>query len=194
MPRHSDKRRRSAKRKRQRSGQKPRSSKHPPAVVPGPIWKPAQAAALSPADRLDWRDALHALSLMRRRGLSRAAAAREMGISLETFQKYAGPALRRDKYGRYRSTKADTLLRQIRYDTPRGPIWLDVKDSRTAALLGQYAAARGQFRERGDYSGLRKLKGKKIRVGGVIYPLITDPVTVTMIDERQTIEYEHYKQ
>jgi hypothetical protein len=189
MSRHSRER---TSRKQKRSRSKRRQTQH--TAGPQPIRTPTQAADLSPAERLAWHDAMHALSLMRRERLSRAAAAREAGISVEALEKYAGPAIRRDRSGRYRPSKSDSLLRQIRYDTPRGPIWLDVRDSQTASLLGQYAAARGQFLERGDVSALRKFRGVRIRVGGVSYPLITDPVAITMIARRQTIEYEHYKQ
>lgn len=65
--------------------------------------------------------ALAVLALMRRKGLSLRAAAREIGTNSETVLRYVGSELRREgSRGVYRATAHDRISRTLHFITPAG--------------------------------------------------------------------------
>jgi hypothetical protein len=130
---------------------------------------------------------------MRETGASLESAAKREGIPPATVLRHARSAFRKDRHGRYRPTKQDRLLRELAFYTPRGIIWLDVRNSDDASRIARHAAAVAAFLERGDLSRLRAFRGQKVRVGGVEYPFLTDPVVLRMLGKAQVIEYELYR-
>jgi hypothetical protein len=146
----------------------------------------------SAESRLLRHHALAVVNRMRVHGESLEAASAEEGISPQSVRREARSALRRDRRGRWRATKRDRLLRQIAFYTPRGPIWLDVRNSDDARRIAQHAAAMKAFGQ-GDVNALRPFRGAKVRVGGVEYPFLTDPVAATMILKAQVVEFELYR-
>ncbi len=129
---------------------------------------------LSPTEQAARRRALDALSRMRNDGLSLSSAAREAGTTVAAVKRHAGSALAKTGRGRYEVKPSDRLVRPMLVPTSTGPITLDIRDSRTASLLGRYWAAVGRYLETGDDGALRRLRGKGITVNKRFYPLIID--------------------
>ena len=156
--------------------------------------RPSTAAdyeVLSPQDRHHYRAAIEALRRMRE-GATALAAAREEGLSLAQLRRYVGPALRSDRRGRLRAQPTDHFLRMVAFYTPRGRIWLPTRNSEDASRIAQHANAMKAMAN-GDPRPLRRFAGQRVRVDGVVYPFLTDPVLATMLAKAQLVEYELYK-
>src|ERR1044071_4379168 len=67
--------------------------------------------ALSDRDQDRWEHLTRGVSHMRESGLSASQAARDAHMSLEVFVRLAGPALRKDRKGRWVAKSRDRLLR-----------------------------------------------------------------------------------
>ncbi len=130
---------------------------------------------LRPAEQQARARALDAVSRMRHDQLSLSHAARAAGTTVAAIKRHAGPALDQTTRGTYRAKSSDRLVRPMLVPTVGGPITLDVRDSRSASLLGRYWSAVRQYLETGDAGPLRKLRGRSITVKKRAYPLITDP-------------------
>lgn len=139
----------------------------------------------------DARDrALEALALMRREGSSLTKAAKAAGTTADTLKKYARSALRRTKAGAWKATKWDRLAREMRFPTPSGPIELEIKDSRSASVLGSYWAAVDRYLKTGDSDVLHPFRGRAIRAGGVARVLVTDTRTLRRLAGAGVVEFE----
>lgn len=120
--------------------------------------------------RLDYTSAVNAVAKMRADRLSLPKAARAVGVDSKTVRRFAGPALRKDKRGRWTAKKRDTLLRVLTVPGPRGDREVATKDSRAAVHIARYFEAVRRYINTTDASGLvefRKLKltdtkGKRI--------------------------------
>jgi hypothetical protein len=120
--------------------------------------------------RQDYTSAVNAVAKMRADGLSLPKAARAVGIDAKTVRRLAGPALRKDKRGRWTATKRDRLVRVLSVPGPRGSREIAVSDSRAAVHIARYFEAVRRYIHKDDASGLiefRKLKlvdtkGKRI--------------------------------
>lgn len=110
--------------------------------------------------------AFEALSEGRVRGLSLTAAAREAGTTVPTVLRYAAPAVERQPSGRYRVLPEDRLYRRLRVISMEGPVWVDLRSSRSARLVARHANAVRSYGLHGDASALAEFRGK--RVGGVV--------------------------
>lgn len=130
--------------------------------------------ALSHVEREARSRALDALSEARVNGLSLTAAAREAGTTVPTVLRYAEPAIERLPSGRYRVRPGDRLYRRLRVISTGGPVWVDVRSSRTARLVSQHAHAIRVYGLTGDLDALSRFRGR--RAGGVI--LETDPAAL----------------
>lgn len=108
-------------------------------------------------DRLD---ALAALALARREGLSASSAAEAEGTTVKNILKYVRPALR--KRGRdYVARASDHLIRQLRTLDARGVRSIAVRGSKAASLIGRHWNAVDDALK-GKSSALKEFRGKKI--------------------------------
>jgi len=131
---------------------------------------------LRPAERAARGRALDALSKMRTEGLSLQAAAKASGTTVNAIKRHAGSALEKSSpNGRYRAKQTDRLARTLQFPTETGSIGLDIRDSRSASRIAAYWNAVKRYLETGDASGLRRFRGKTVRVNKRGYPFITDP-------------------
>jgi hypothetical protein len=124
-----------------------------------------QLEALSLAAQEARGRALEALSEARVRDLSLTAAAREAGTTTATVLRYAAPAVERLPNGRYRVLPEDRLYRRLRVISTEGPVWVDVRSSRTARLVARHANAVRAYGLHGDALVLTEFRRK--RAGGV---------------------------
>jgi hypothetical protein len=136
--------------------------------------------------------ALAALALMRRKRVSRGAAAKAEGTTPATMLRYVGSALRRDgPRGRYRASKFDRIPRTIEIPTRTGPQVTTVRDSRVASQIGEYLnAVKSYARRGGDRTALRRFEGRTFRVSGVVYPFLTDPGLLDRLADAGMLEIE----
>ncbi len=146
----------------------------------------AQIAALRPSERLARRQALEALSLMRREGLSLERAAARANTTPNAVRRHAGPALVLARTGRYRPTPDDQLYRVLSVLTTEGLVELALPTSREASLVGRHWAAIGRFLETGDASRLREFEDQS--VGGFV--LETDPDVIEELARRGELSFE----
>jgi len=115
-----------------------------------------------------------AIYLMRSRGYSRTRAAREAHIDPRTLQKHFSSVLAQDASGRYQARSGDNLVAYMCHLTREGIRIGAVRGSRNRALLAEHAAAVDHLLRTGDYSRLRKFRGKAVRIDGKLEPLLTD--------------------
>jgi hypothetical protein len=128
--------------------------------------------------------ALAALALMRREHLSVKVAARAADTDTKTVLRYVGSALRRESpRGRYRPAAYDRIPRVVNFDTPTGPVWITVRDSRTASRIGEHKNAQKRYWNAGDSSALQLFKNKSFRASGVTYWFITDTATLDRLGD-----------
>jgi hypothetical protein len=138
-----------------------------------PTARPSTLAAfikMPDKHRQDYTSAVNAVAKMRADGLSLPKAARAVGTDAKTVRRLAGPALRKNKHGRWTATKRDSLLRVLTVPGARGEREIATKDSRAAVHIARYFAAVRRYINTGNASGLvefRKLKltdakGKRI--------------------------------
>lgn len=130
--------------------------------------------ALRPSEQTARARALEALAMMRTDGMSMRAAAKSSGITVNALKRHAGNALTKDNRGRYVAKAWDRLARSIVFPTESGLISLNVKNSRTASRISDYWHAVNTYLRSGDDYGLRKFRGKAIRVEKREYAFITD--------------------
>ncbi len=140
-------------------------------VKPVVVRNRRQLEALSVAAQEARARAFEALSEARVRDLSLTAAAREAGTTTATVLRYAAPAVERLPNGRYRVLPDDRLYRRLRVISTEGPVWVDVRSSRTASLVARHANAIRAYGLHGDASVLAEFRGK--RAGGA--ELAVDP-------------------
>lgn len=130
-----------------------------------PIRNPYELSRLTEAQQEARARAFEALSEARVRGLSLTAAGRDAGTTRSTVLRYAAPAVERLPNGRYRVLPDDRLYRRLRVISTEGPVWVDVRSSRTARLVARHANAVRAYGLHGDASVLAEFRGK--RAGGV---------------------------
>lgn len=112
---------------------------------------------------------------MRSHNLSLNEAAREVGIRPETVRRYAGSALHKNKRGKYKVRRSDTMLRPLVIPAAGGLLEIITRDSRSASLASRYADAVKTFLDTGDESELREFRGQHLTdVNGTAVPLLTD--------------------
>ncbi|MFN8675491.1 MAG: hypothetical protein U0Z70_03845 [Thermomicrobiales bacterium] len=131
-------------------------------------------ARLRPAERDAQLRAFDALAKMRKSGLSLSAAAKEAGTTVNTVKRHAGSALKKAPSGRFTPTPYDRIGRPLPVPTPDGPIWLTIRDSRSASKLGAYWSAVRHYLNTGDSRRLRAFRGRGVTINKRFYPFITD--------------------
>ena len=127
---------------------------------------------------------------MRREGMSLTEAARARGVDVALALQYVGPALRRSSNGRYRARAFDRLPREVSILTPEGPIWITVRDSRTASRIGEHRAKVKEWRRNRDRAVFTPFDRRSFRAGGVTYRFVTDPDTLNQLEGADLLALE----
>ena len=153
--------------------------------LPRRVRTTSDIAALHPSERLARRQALEAVSRMRRDGLSLTRAAERSNTTPAAVVRHAGKALARSPGGRYLAVP-DAILRPMSMLSTEGVIEVDIRRSGEATLIGAHWAAVGRLLERGDTSGLRPFARRK--VAG--HRFETDPAAIEDLGRRGVVSFE----
>lgn len=108
--------------------------------------------------------ALAAAALSRREGLPLRVAAKIEGIRPNTVLRYAGSAF--EKHGKdYRAKPSDRIPRRLSVLDSKGVRPLTVLTPRAASRISRYWNAVKVYQRTGDYSALKKFRGKQVPYG-----------------------------
>lgn len=150
-----------------------------------------QFAAMSSRSQDRWNRITHAVSKMRADGTSLRQAAKEYGLAPQTVIRWAKPALRKHRNGRFSARPTDNLLRVLAIPAPDGLREITVRDSRQASRLGAYSAAVQKYLRTGDASALAKFQGKRITdASRKRLPLITNLQELNRLGSAGTLSFE----
>ena len=116
---------------------------------------------LNPNEKLTRDKSLKVLSDVRRNKKSLTQAAKEKGISLKTVIHNTGAFKKQGN--RWIAKAYNRIPRVLKINENGKTISIEVKDSRTASLIGRYHNAVKRFLETGDDSELHKFKGKMVK-------------------------------
>ena len=142
-------------------------------------------------ERQDYTSAVNAVAKVRADGVSLPKAARAVGIDANTVRRFAGPALRKDKRGRWTATKRDSLLRVLTVPGPRGNREVVVKDSRTAVQIAKYFAAIRRYINTTDASGLVEFRKMKLMdASGKRITLVTNRRMLVLLGHAGVFSFE----
>ncbi len=139
---------------------------------------------LSPMQRQIRERSLEALSLVRRERLSLWKASREVGSNPETIRRNTN-AFR--KVGRrWRGKPFDRIARvMVVYEKGRKRT-VEIENSRTASLIGEYHNRVKQFLDTGKSSFLREVSKERFKdITGQTHTLETRPKSVLAIKQRE---------
>lgn len=134
--------------------------------------------------------ALEALANVRTEGWSPTRAAKAAGTTLKTMKRYLGPVLEKQESGRYKAKGYDRMIRMMRFQTEKGLIALEVKDSRSASRIAKYWAAVDHYLTDGDPERLKPFRGKSVQVNGEPHPFITDLDTLERLALAGEVRFE----
>ena len=105
--------------------------------------------------------ALAVLALSRRGKLLLSAAAKIEGMRPSTVLRYAGSGFK--KYGKdYQAKKSDRIRRTLVVLDSKGKRGVTVRTPRDASQISRYWNAVKKFQRTGDYSALKRFRGKRI--------------------------------
>lgn len=138
-----------------------------------PVRSQAAYERLSDTEKDFHERAVEGVRLMRG-GLSFTRTARELRMAPRTLRRYLGSVLRPGARGRLSAARSDRLFTYLRFPTPQGLTWLGVSSSADRSLIGKYWDAINRDLGPGRENRLRDFRGRRIMVGGVEYPFITD--------------------
>jgi len=86
---------------------------------------------------------------------------------------------------RWSAKRFDKIPRVMKINEKGREVSIQINDSRTAALIGQYHNAVKKFLNTGDKKTLRRFRKKKIRdIDGNLHSLETNPNSLIEINER----------
>lgn len=148
-------------------------------------------SAMSERAQEQWILTTHVIQKVRTQGVSVTQASKEYGIDRKKVIKLAGPALRKQKNGRYTAKSYDRLLRVLVIPSKDGLAEVAVRDSRTASKIAKYSDAVQRFLRTGDKSRLREFK--KLRINdaeGNPIKLLTDPKELTRLGSAGVLSFE----
>jgi len=87
--------------------------------------------------------------------------------------------------GKFVVKRWDRISRPMRINTDGKDQSVEIRDSRTASVVGRYHNAVKQFLNTGDKNNLIKFRNKKVKdSNGKIHRLETDPAKILFINER----------
>jgi hypothetical protein len=149
--------------------------------------------AMPDGDQDLWDDVGHIVTDVRAGTASVTSAAAKYSRNRKRVLSLAKRAFRKSKSGRWTAKKSDRLLRVLQVLTPEGREQIGLTDSRRASLLGKYWVAVERYRDTGDDSGLRKLKGKHVvDATGKRWPLLTDLDLLNRLGSAGELSFETF--
>jgi len=164
------------------------TARAPRAVV---VRNAAALAALSPTQRAKHDRAFAAVADARHHGWSLSHAARANDIRREDVLRYAPGVFTKGSNGIYAARPYDRHYRgTMQALTTEGRITVEVRDSRTASLLGQHASAVNAYLEgRGDRA-LRTLRRRTFTIDKHPYTLLTDKQQIDHLARAGEVSFE----
>jgi len=130
--------------------------------------------------------AFHAVTRMRRDGLSPRDAAREEGTTLATIRKYIRATLRRSKAGRWSVTKSDRYVRILSLPGAHGPVTVRARGSKEAQFASAYLASLTRWQRSEKPYELAPFHGKKIGD----FELMTAPRTLRALRDAGLLQLD----
>ena len=139
---------------------------------------------LSPRQKLLREKSLAVLSEMRNsKTKTLPQAANDNGITIKNVIRHTN-AIKKTN-GRLVVKRWDRIPRVMRINTEGKEKSIEIKDSRTASVVGRYHNAVKQFLNTGDKTKLQKFRNKKVKDSkGKLHKLETDPQKIIQINER----------
>src|SRR5580704_12502983 len=108
---------------------------------------------------------LAVVALSRREGLKLSTAARIEGIRPSTVLRYAGSAFKKNGKD-YSAKKTDRIPRPVVVLDSKGKRRITVSTFTAASQIARYWNAVKKAQRTGDYSSLKKFRGKRVPYGG----------------------------
>ncbi len=147
--------------------------------------------ALPTPSREAYTRSLHALSKMRSQGLSLYAAAKEVAVDPRTVVRWAKPALRKQKSGRYVAKRSDQMLRVLLLPSEAGAKEVAVRGSRAASEVAKYWTAVHEYLSTGDSSGLASFDGETVPLAtGSTAAFLTDLESLEVLGSAGVLSFE----
>ena len=132
--------------------------------------------------------ALAVAALSRREKLKLSTAAKIEGIRPSTVLRYAGSAFER-RGKDYRAKRTDRISRQVIALDSKGKRWITVSGPRAASQIARYWNAVKKAQRTGDYSALKKFRGKRVPYGG--FDFVTSPAKLKKFADAGILEFEN---
>lgn len=162
-----------------------RKAPNPPTARP----KKTHSRALEPTSDRAFEAknrAFHAITRMRRDGLSLRNAAREEGTAPATVRKHLPAALRKTRTGRWVVAKSDRYVRILSLPGPHGPVTVRARGSEEARLASAYLASLTRWGRTEKPYELAPFHGKKIGD----FELITAPRTLRALRDAGLLQLD----
>lgn len=141
-------------------------------------------SVLSSKERLVRERALEVLSSARKTHESLSGLAKKHGLAVKTVLRVTNGF--RKARGRWKAKPTDHISRIMAINERGRGIFIEVRDSRQASLIGQYNAAVRQYLNTGNRKPLAKFKGKRVKdANGKFHVLETSPTAVRDIAEQR---------
>jgi hypothetical protein len=131
--------------------------------------------------------ALAVVALSRREGFKLRTAARIEGIRPSTVLRYAGSAYK--KTGKdYSAKKTDRIPRSLVVLDSKGQCFITVSGPRASGQIARYWNAVKKAQRTGNYTALRKFRGKRVPYGG--FNFVTSPAKLKKFAEAGVLDFE----
>jgi hypothetical protein len=123
--------------------------------------------------------------MLRNPKLSASQAARDHGVTVRDFWRYAPNAFRKDSSARIRAV-ADRYLRRMEIPGPSGPVVIKIRGSKARSQVARFRNDVFDFLA-GNATALDKWNGVKIQG----HELLTDPDIIRLLGEHDNLP-EHF--
>ncbi len=124
--------------------------------------------------------ALAVVALSRREGFKLSTAAKIEGIRPHTVLRYAGSAFKKNGKD-YSAKKTDRIPRRLVVLDSKGKRFITVSGPRASGQIARYWNAVKKAQRTGDYTALRKFRGKRVPYGG--FNFVTSPAKLKRFAE-----------
>jgi hypothetical protein len=131
--------------------------------------------------------ALAVVALSRREGLKLSTAAQIEGIRPSTVLRYAGSAFKKNGKD-YSAKKTDRIPRPLVVLDSKGKRFITVSGPRASGQIARYWNAVKKAQRTGDYTALRKFRGKRVPYGG--FNFVTSPAKLKKFAEAGVLDFE----
>ena len=139
---------------------------------------------LTPRQKMLREKSLNVINVLRNsKTKTLAQTARDNVVSVDTVIKHTNGFKKVN--GKLVVKRWDGIKRVMRINTEGKEKSIEIKDSRTASVVGRYHNAVKQFLNTGDKTKLQKFRNKKVKDSkGKLHKLETDPQKIIQINER----------